>query len=187
MCGGVLVCVCVCVCVFVCAFCLSLGGNLGWYRMTGWLGDRLVERSLTGSLPAGRVEHSRARRLEVTPQASSSTSCHLHFHSLGFGTAADPVPPGRKLSSWTISQYLVGRKNKKWWVCIVTKKIKRAVLSEEHLSVNVCLGKRIFDHSAASLYVSMSKIHPFQTWEMKDFWVHLSVTASVLSWQDHYR
>ena len=57
--------------------------------VTGW-----QVRSLTGSLPAGRVEHSRARRLEVTLRASSSTSCHLHFHTLRLGTAADRVPPG---------------------------------------------------------------------------------------------
>ena len=82
--------------------------------MTRWLGDRWAERRFTGSLPAGRVEHSRAWRFEVTLRASSSTSCHLHFHTLRLGTAADPVPtplpPRRKLSSWTISQHPVARK-----------------------------------------------------------------------------
>lgn len=66
------------------------GGAAGW-QVTGAQPHRFIT--------AWQSEHSRARRLEVTLWASSSTSCHLHFHSLRLGTALTRAPEGKTVFS----------------------------------------------------------------------------------------
>lgn len=84
--------------VFSTRMCLPLFVALWAVVGKEWLGDRWGERSFTGSLPAGTVEHSRAKWLEVPLRASSSTSCHLRFHTLSLGTASPPSPRENCLS-----------------------------------------------------------------------------------------